>query len=504
MKNLLTLLILVFAFTADAATYSSYTLTFTNSTANGYSNTINGTVSRYTNTPANATAWITSGSSNTSATNFFLFLGANYSGLVIGMPSSNIVTLGGIGLTFSITGPFGYATNSSLTVTNGKAIMWPGVSLYSSNRIGQASDIAFELVQSTNAIAPNAVALTNYAGLTNAGTLTRKAITSPWITGGTNASAVITNATIQNAVSIGGTLGTITGGSSTNQFGTNWPSLLVTNLVVSGKMYGTNGIFHTLTVTNLSSPGTGTSSEKLGAGSLASSNYAVAIGASSIASAVQTTAVGQGAEATASVASSFGQEALAYGIGAVAVGSTAAGTKFNSSAFGYAAQAIHSNSTAIGYSATTTETNQVMLGTSSEHVKISGELRDSKQTNVWNTGTNRFDLAVSFSATNITTVAAGVNLIDPGFKTFLKLSGPAAAYSLDKIQRGWDGRVLTIQKTDSYTLTINNESGSAGGAATDRILTGTGGTLTITNNPGFVELIYDATATRWGVKSKSN
>lgn len=119
-------------------------------------------------------------------------------------------------------------------------------------------------------------------------------------------------------------------------------------------------------------------------------------------------------------------------------------------------------------------------------------------------GTNRFDYAVSFTRTNITSLANGANDLDPGLRAYLKVSGPSAAYSIDKIDKGWDGRRLLIQKSDAFTLTIPNNSGSGVLPDAAKILTGTGATLTITNNPGFVELIYDSDASRWGVIRASN
>lgn len=120
------------------------------------------------------------------------------------------------------------------------------------------------------------------------------------------------------------------------------------------------------------------------------------------------------------------------------------------------------------------------------------------------TGTNRFDSAVAFSRTNITTLANGVNLIDPGYMTTIYVSGPSAAYSIDKIQRGWNGRRIRIWKKDSFTLTIANESGSGGGTDADRALTGTGGNISITNNPGYVDFDYDSAASRWNVAGHSD
>jgi len=507
MRKLLAILCLfALAMSARAASYSSYYLVFTNSTANGYSNTINGTVSRWTNAPANTVNWLTTGSSNVSATNFFLFLGQNYPALITSMASSNVVTLGGLGLTFSITGPFGYTTNASLTVTQGQTVMWPGASLFPSNRIGQASDIAFELVQSTNAIAPNAVALTNYAGLTNAGTLTRKALTSPWITGGTNSGAVVTNATIQKAASISGTVDAFTGGSATNLFITNSPSILATNARFTGKLTATNAIIDGLTATNFSSPGSGVGSIHIGGDSSdASGGGSISFGFGSVATNLGSMVIGSDVINYGYYSIAIGDEVQISDVRyAIVIGTAAQGTANDVVAIGTAAVAGYSNSVALGAAATSTTTNQIRLGTSSEHVSIPGELRDSRQTNVWFTGTNRFDLAVAFTATNITTLANGVNLVDPGFKTTLRISGPTAAYSIDKITRGYNERFLRIRKNDPYTLTIANESGSGGGAATDRVLTGTGANATVTNYTGTVELSYDETLGRWIMGFKSN
>lgn len=120
------------------------------------------------------------------------------------------------------------------------------------------------------------------------------------------------------------------------------------------------------------------------------------------------------------------------------------------------------------------------------------------------TGTNKFDLSISFTATNITSLANGANLIDPGLKTFIRVSGPTLAYSLDKIQRGYDGRFIRVHKNDSLTFTVVNKSGSGGGAEADKIETGTGGTITITNNPGVADFTYDATLGHWVLGYHSN
>jgi len=257
-------------------------------------------------------------------------------------------------------------------------------------------------------------------------------------------------------------------------------------------------------VTNLSSPGTGTDSQKIGSGSLAVGNYTIAYGVSSSASNLASVALGYGALTMGESGVTIGTDTRVYGFGGIAIGIEAGASQYGGIAIGALSYSDYSNSVAIGTSANTTTTNQIRLGTASEHVSIPGELRDVRATNIWATGTNRFDLAVSFTASNLTTVANGVNLIDPGLKTTLRISGPSAAYSIDKVTRGYNERILHIRKNDPYTLTIVNESGSGGGSAADRILTGTGANVTLTNYTGSLDLRYDETLSRWILGFKSN
>lgn len=290
--------------------------------------------------------------------------------------------------------------------------------------------------------------------------------------------------------------------------------------------YWTNGIADRLTVTNLSSPGTGLYSEKFGSNSIASGDYSFSGGYSASATADSATAWGPLAVASGAQSSAFGNLAQATAVGATAVGSEdtrafgpyslagaqgAIATKWGGMALGFSAVNDYSNSVALGppdhlgNATVASATNQIRLGTANHTVSVPGVLAVSgTQTDTIFSGTNKFQLAISYSVTNITSLANGGNDLDPGFKTYIKVSGPSAAYSIDKIDRGWDGRIIEIQKTDSLTLTIPNNSGFGVLGDSAKILTGTGGTITITNNPGFVELKYDAGALRWGVKSKSN
>jgi hypothetical protein len=59
-----------------------------------------------------------------------------------------------------------------------------------------------------------------------------------------------------------------------------------------------------------------------------------------------------------------------------------------------------------------------------------------------------------------------------------------------------DGFIAVIRIQGQTSLTIANESGTEG-TATLRITTGTGGDVTSTNNPAYLNAIYNGTTARW-------
>lgn len=265
--------------------------------------------------------------------------------------------------------------------------------------------------------------------------------------------------------------------------------------------FGSNWVIHSLTVTNFSSPGTGITSFQVGDSANAAGLEAQSIGTFSEALGADSLAVGQAASAQTDFDIAIGNGAVAAGDGAISIGSGATATGQYGVSIGIASTASGDMSTALGQSATATAAHQIAIGTSTEYVSIPGEIRDVKQTNVWSTGTNRFDGAVSYSRTNITSLANGANDLDPGLRKYLKVSGPTAAYSIDKIDKGWDGRELIIQKADAYELTIPNNSGAGVLPDACKILTPNGATLTNSSSRGTIRLIYDSAASRWVVMS---
>jgi hypothetical protein len=84
--------------------------------------------------------------------------------------------------------------------------------------------------------------------------------------------------------------------------------------------------------------------------------------------------------------------------------------------------------------------------------------------------------------------------------SYYRLTGPTADFTLAGITAGVDGRLVTLFNRSGFTMQLNNEDANA--AATDMIVTGTNGDLTIINK-GIVNLQYDGTEQKWIVKSSS-
>jgi len=125
--------------------------------------------------------------------------------------------------------------------------------------------------------------------------------------------------------------------------------------------------------------------------------------------------------------------------------------------------------------------------------------------NLWG-GTNTVKGSLAYSPGFITTLANGNNRLVVGTNAYLRASGMTTTggiISMAKDASGTppeDGFICVIRIQGQTSLTIANESGSEATASL-RITTGTGGTLTSTNNPAYLHTIYNGTAQRWEVIS---
>jgi hypothetical protein len=268
-------------------------------------------------------------------------------------------------------------------------------------------------------------------------------------------------------------------GTALTNFTGRATNLFVSELVVDGG-----------TITNFSSPGAGVDSQRVGAGATAVGVSSVAIGVSAEANDDQAVSLGSFAISELH-AVALGSSAQALGEDSVAIGIESAAFEIQSSAFGVSAVAFHSNSTAIGASSITTTNNQIMLGTASDHVAVAGELRGVVVTNALFTGTNRFNGGLYYGVTNVTGVANGDVLLNlHANRNFYELSGNSATLNICGIQNGSDGRSITLLKTNVHTVVIRNLSGAAGTAASERVYTGTGADVTLTNTPCLIRFVY--------------
>ena len=111
------------------------------------------------------------------------------------------------------------------------------------------------------------------------------------------------------------------------------------------------------------------------------------------------------------------------------------------------------------------------------------------------------DVAIRMGAYN-TTVTTINNLVI-GNRSFIRITGPAATFTITGIAGGYDGKMVILYNTTANRMSIANDN--AGSSIANRILTLTGGTLNTTAAGGSaVTLIYDATSQRWIVTAVMN
>lgn len=97
---------------------------------------------------------------------------------------------------------------------------------------------------------------------------------------------------------------------------------------------------------------------------------------------------------------------------------------------------------------------------------------------------------------NIIEVVNGVNNnVDPGKFSFIKVTGPTAAFSITGFSSGVDGKILTVVNLTGQDMTIVNHLGG-GSALPNRIVTMTGADIT-TIGVGTVTMQYSAADNRW-------
>lgn len=90
-------------------------------------------------------------------------------------------------------------------------------------------------------------------------------------------------------------------------------------------------------------------------------------------------------------------------------------------------------------------------------------------------------------------LTADVNNYNPSANSFWRLSSDAAR-NITGIDAGVDGRMIFIANVGAQNIVLVNQSGSSD--AENRIITGTGGNVTLAADDTSI-LLYDATTLRW-------
>lgn len=458
--------------TEASSTLVTATITVTNTagTTNGQTIQVNGDTRTWTNSVfVPASQILTNNSIGGCATNLFNQVADfPFLNLSLALSGTNGITLqtapnGGLAVTLSA----GWATVTltTNTLTSAQVLRLPITVEYPSNQVSMSTFMAQALEYGTYGISSNAPALSNYCSLSTTQTV----------------SAAKTFA------SFAGTAASITNGNFLN------PTL--TNGVNYGNAFSSKGL--------------GSASEQFGASASAATNSATAVGPGANALNIASTALGNSSIAQGQNSLALGYSAFAGFLQATAVGASSLGNAINATAVGYNANAAYSNSTAIGTAAATTAPNQVMLGSAGVSVSVNnalnvggGETIANGITNLLLTGQNNAPAGadITFGRYALTTLANSNNAaIVVGTNVFVEVSGPSAAFNINGISGGRDGKLLVLLNRTGQNMTLANDSG-VDPTPSNRLYCLTGADKSITGNSAAL-LIYSGSVTHWIVLS---
>ena len=505
---------------AEAAHKISALIEITATPTNGQSANVNGDVRLWSNTNSvpTATRILTTNSIGWSSTNLYrqISLFAYAGPLALEQVSSNAIRLTArtdAALAVTLSAGWGTVTLSTNQVTNQIPVLLP-LSVETNPNI--KTNAASWMVEGINSF--------------NTNKFLSQTLTNSAIQGGT-----IDGARITNATSIDGTLGRLTGG------------------------YLTNAIADVLTVTNLSSPGTGSGSFRVGASATASGLNSIAVGNSAAASAEKAVALGNGATASYKNGIAVGA-ALSLATNSIAIGDGAEGNYYHSIAIGTSVKtdydfqiklggAAHTNdlrgyllvgkdsafsfglwasnffggigaftngtlygptlvnATLQGTAQTITNgtyitptlTNATVQGTTTFLTNgnyLSPTLHSVTTSNTTMRGSNIVTGPVGLTRQDVASLANGNNAGVALTNVFVNFSGTlSAAATICGIAAGYNGQYHIIENTSGYGILFGHQSGTDPTAA-NRIITPTATDLLCAPN-GFATVIYDTSASRW-------
>lgn len=375
-------------------------------------------------------------------------------------------------LAASLTGTWGSIALSTNLITTQKAVLVPLSGEPSASvRVELANGLVAGIESyATTEFSDTAAALANYASLDEAQTLENKTLTAPTINTPTITAGIHTGDSFQGR---GDGLDSLQlGGGETADSGAT---------------------------------ASGDYSTALGTLAAASGLRSIAVGRSTLADSVDSLVIGTGSSAEADRAMALGNQSFAQAN--------------DSTVIGVGSSTSHTNSVIIGNAVAGSKANEIVLGGSDQDTYIGanlygtigtldgGYLDGVGATNLLGTnntfaGTSNFSGDVATQQSVNTSLANGANSgIDFGTKSFVKLEpGPTAAFSIDGIANGRDGRRLVIYNATAQPMTIKNESGAEGTPANRILTTSVAGADLVSASNTTVELIYDADSSRWIVQ----
>lgn len=471
--------LLLCAGVANAA-FVQLSVTFTNRTQIGDTFTRNGVTVRWTNAPLNSSSWITTNNPAGSATNLWNHLGANMGGgrWIATMTSPTNLTIKGDNAQFSITGTYAIITTNSTTPTNGVALTLNGdytdpLKYHTeTNKTNFASEILVLLKKKTTADL-RAYYLSNELYLA-----TRRS-------GGSDTNVFVTNAPSIQATNV--TAGKITA-TSGELNGVNVTSAPVVT-ATSGRIDSLQ-VFTGATITNLAVPGSGLNSAQIGSGADASGSGAVAFGNNSFSGGIGSVALGTSAEAYGDFSVSIGAGNQAYGDWSFAGGAN--------SVAGYDYSFVY------GDTISADRANQFKIGTD---LTVTGEIEGQSTARFANivrarfSGPLRTDEGAYSSLTGFSN-----NIVQLSTNPVTRLSGATGNYNVNSL-RFADGieaanRIAIVINDTSYTATIIDSAlDGFETQATNRIRCG-GVNLTLAAGASAV-LKYGTSYSRWELLTPS-
>lgn len=451
-------------------------------------------------------------------------------GHIITVGTNYVAVRGAVGenLTLAINACcFGYITNSTQSVSSPTFVVRVPITVEASTNQTSIASLLTKGISdsSTNAFATNSTAISNalIKGVSPLQTVVgplrfdgRTAVSSNFFaTNGFTSTITNINPVFSNAVNYGNAIRSEGPGGNSLQVGSNAMALGTRTVAIGNGALATNNdatAIGTSAIATNRSVAVGNAAVASGLsialGNSASAFYdqSVAIGGSATVTASLGVAVGDGAGAS-SLDTAVGRTASAAGSNSVAIGASASvgSAGLYSIAIGTAASATHSNSVVIGAAAASTGTNQILLGTSVDWIQSPGIFAGILHTNSTFKGTNVINGRVDFTSRANSALAnnsanSGVVL---GTNTYVRLSGATDFQALSGFVAEQDGSYHIVQFSGAKTNVIVNEVNSpdfvADPTAANRITTGTGANLYLTNNPVVLQFIYDATASRWRV-----